>query len=156
MNSTLRPLVRCASNPFARSVSKLSGLSVKKRTAVLLATGTAVFGSVYGFAASLNLTSNGLGAASTTVAACQAGTLNAAYAPSYQSSIPGYSAGVVTVSGLTSTCYSKNFKITLAGSGGTSLAEVTGTTPSTGSSFTVSFTGVSAASVTSVNLEIDG
>jgi hypothetical protein len=115
------------------------------------------FGLVYGLAASLNLTTDSLGAATNTVAACQAGAMNATYSSSYSTSLPGYSVGTVTVTGLASTCYSKPYKITLAGAASASLGEATGTTPSSGTSFSATFSPVvSAASITAVSVVISG
>ena len=115
------------------------------------------FGLVYGLAASLNLTTDSLGAATNTVAACQAGAMNATYTSSYSTSLPGYSVGTVTVSGLASTCYSKPYKITLAGAASASLGEATGTTPSSGTSFSATFSpAVSAASITALSVVISG
>jgi hypothetical protein len=130
---------------------------MKKRALLALVAGALTFGSVYGLAASLNLTTDSLGAATTTVAACQSGTLNATYASTYSASGPGYTVGTVTVSGLATTCYSKAYRITLAGTGGTSLGESTGTTPATGTSFSATFTPVvAAASVTAITIVISG
>jgi hypothetical protein len=115
------------------------------------------FGLVYGLAASLNLTTDSLGAATNTVAACQAGAMNATYTSSYSTSLPGYSVGTVTVTGLASTCYSKPYKITLAGAASASLGEATGTTPSSGTSFSATFSpAVSAASITALSVVISG
>jgi len=129
-----------------------------KRALVALGVGSAIFAGVYGLAASLNVSSSGLGAGNVSVAACQAGTLTSSYATAYSSSTPGYNVGVVTVNGLASTCYSKSFKVTLVNSSNTSLGEVTGTAPSSGTSFTADFTSanVSAASVTGVHVLITG
>ena len=49
-----------------------------------------VFAGVYGFAASLGLTSSGLGAGSAVVYSCGTG-INAAYSTTYSASILGYS-----------------------------------------------------------------
>ena len=115
------------------------------------------FGLVYGLAASLNLTTDSLGAATNTVAACQAGAMNATYSSSYSTTLPGYSVGTVTVTGLASTCYSKPYKITLAGAASASLGEATGTTPASGTSFSATFSpAVSAASITAVSVVISG
>src|SRR5690349_13303035 len=114
------------------------------------------FAGVYGLAASLNLTTDSLGAADTTVAACQAGAMNATYTSTYSATVPGYTVGTVTVTGLASTCYSKAYKITLSGAAGASLGEATGTTPATGTSFAATFTGVNAASVTGIGVVISG
>jgi hypothetical protein len=115
------------------------------------------FGGVYGLAASLNLTSDGLGAANSVVAACQAGTLTATYASSYSAGTPGYTVGTVTVTGLASTCYSKAYRITLTGAGNASLGEANGTTPSSGTNFAATFSpAVNAASITGVSVVISG
>ena len=128
-----------------------------KRALIIAIAGVLTFGAVYGFAASLNLTTDSLGAADTTVAACQAGALTATYTSSYSSTVPGYAVGTVTVTGLASTCYAKAYKITLSGSGNTSLGETTGTTPSSGTSFAATFSpALNAASITGIGVVISG
>lgn len=128
-----------------------------KRIVTAVLAGLLVFSVVYGLAASLNLTSDSLGAATTTVAACQAGALNATYTSTYSTSAPGYTVGTVTVTGLATTCYSKPYKITLAGAASASLGESTGTTPASGTSFSATFApAVSAASVTAISVVISG
>jgi hypothetical protein len=115
------------------------------------------FGGVYGLAASLNLTSDSLGAGTATVAACQAGALNATYVSTYSATAPGYTVGTVTVTGLASTCYRKPYKVTLAGTSSASLGEATGTTPASGTSFTATFSpAVAGASVTAISVVISG
>ncbi len=128
-----------------------------KRAIAALLLALATFAGVYGLAASLNLTTDSLGAATTTVAACQAGAMNATYTPIYSATTPGYTVSSVTVTGLAATCYSKPYKVTLQTAGGTSLGEATGTTPASGTSFTASFASpISAASVTGVSVVISG
>lgn len=127
-----------------------------KKLIVALAGGATVFGGVYGLAASLNLTSDSLGAAQTVVAACQSTAMNATYTSTYSATVPGYTVTTVTLTGLTSTCYSKAYKVTLSGSGGTSLGEATGTTPSSGTTVAATFSNVNAASVTGVSVVISG
>lgn len=128
-----------------------------KRALIAALVGVMTFGTVYGLAASLNLASDSLGAGDTAVAACQAGQLTATYTSTYSSSTPGYTVGTVTVTGLAATCYSKAYRITLSGSGSTSLGEATGTTPSSGTSFAATFSpAVSAASVTGIAVVISG
>jgi hypothetical protein len=132
--------------------------------AVALLVAGIVFAALYGFAASLGVNSKTLGAGTSAVAACQAGTLTASYATTYDSTIPGYKVGVVTVNGLDTVsgtnCASKAFKVTLTGpaASNASLGEVTGTTPASGTSFTADFSGsgVSAASVTGIHITIAG
>lgn len=135
-----------------------------KRMVLSLVVGVAVFATVYGFAASLGVSSKSLGAGVSAVAACQAGTLTAGYATTYDSTIPGYKVGVLTVTGLDTVsgtnCASKAFKITLTGPGASnaSLGEVTGTTPASGASFTADFSGsnVAATGVTGIHIVITG
>jgi hypothetical protein len=129
---------------------------VKRKLALRIAIVATVFGGVYGLAASLGLTSDSLGAADVVVAACQSGTMNATYQPAYSATQPGYQVATVTITGLTSSCYSKAYRVTLAGTGGTSLGEATGTTPSTGSTFVATFSAVNAASVTAIAVVISG
>lgn len=117
------------------------------------------FGLVAGMAASLNLTSDSLGSATTVVAACQAGAMNATYTSTYTAAAPGpgYTVGTVTITGLAATCYSKPYKVTLAGAASASLGEATGTTPASGTSFSATFSpAVSAASITAVSVVISG
>lgn len=128
-----------------------------KRIITAVLASTMAFATVYGLAASLNLGTDSLGAAETTVAACQAGQLTATYSTSYSASLPGYAVGTVTVTGLASTCYSKAYRITLMGSGDTALGEVTGTTPTSGTTFAATFSpSVAASSVTGVSVVISG
>jgi hypothetical protein len=127
-----------------------------KRVLAALFAGLITFGGIYGLAASLNLTSDSLGAGNATVAACQAEALNATYTTSYSAATPGYTVGTVTVTGLASTCYSKAYKVTLSGAGNASLGEATGTTPASGTSFAATFApAVSAASVTGISVVLN-
>lgn len=131
-----------------------------KRIAAALAGGVLTFAVVYGMAASLNVTSDSLGAGTSTVAACQAAALNIQYNSatnlSYNATAGGYLVTNVTISGLASTCESKPYRITLM-NGTTSLGEVTGTTPATTGNFTsAAFSGTTevAANVTEVAMVI--
>ena len=128
-----------------------------KRVLAAIIVGLVTFGGVFGAAASLNLTTASLGAATTTVAACQAAALNATYVSTYSATAPGYTVGTVTVTGLAATCYSMAYKITLSTTAGASLGEATGTTPASGTSFTATFSpAVTAASVTGISVVISG
>ena len=134
---------------------------MKKRIAIASASAAVIFGGVYGLAASLGVSSQSLGSGNSAVASCQSTTLTPSYATTYDSTLPGYKVGVVTVNGLDTTagkCASKAFKLTLVNSSNTSLGEVTGTTPASGTSFTADFTAsnVSAASVTGVHALVTG
>jgi hypothetical protein len=128
-----------------------------KRILTAVVAGLITFGGIYGLTASLNLTSDSLGAGNATVAACQAGALNATYTTAYAAATPGYTLGTVTVTGLAATCYTKAYKVTLSGAGNVSLGEATGTTPSVGTSFAATFApAVNAASVTGISVVLSG
>jgi hypothetical protein len=90
-----------------------------------------VFASTYGFAASLGLSSSGLGAGSSVVAACSGGsTIQVAYSTAYASGIPGYAVSQVNLSSIPAACQSKSYKIQLTGAGGATVgAEMSGTLP---------------------------
>ncbi|MDQ2933728.1 MAG: hypothetical protein M3R49_01895 [Chloroflexota bacterium] len=129
---------------------------MKRVLAALLVAGV-TFAGLYGLAASLNLTTDSLGSATTTVAACQAAALNATYTTSYSAAAPGYTVGTVTITGLAATCYSKPYKVTLSTAANASLGEATGTTPSSGTSFSATFApALSAVSVTGISVVISG
>lgn len=128
-----------------------------RRIAGAVLAAAAIGGVTYGLADSLNLTSDSLGAAQTVVAACQSQTMNATYsAPAYSASLPGYTTATVTVTNVQSACYGKAFRVTLEGASNASLGEVTGTVPSSGSTFTASFGTQPAASVVGVAVVISG
>jgi hypothetical protein len=128
-----------------------------KRLFFILVAGALTFGTVYGFAASLSLNTDSLGAGRTVVAACQAGAMTATYTSSYSATTPGYTVGTVTVNGLTAACYNKAYKVTLANGSDVSLGEATGSTPSSGTSFAATFSpAVSAATVVAVSVVISG
>jgi hypothetical protein len=128
-----------------------------KRLLFIAMAGALTFATVYGFAASLNLNTDSLGAARTVVAACQAGALTATYTSTYSAAAPGYTVGTVTVNGLTAACYNKAYKITLANGSDTSLGEATGMTPASGTSFAATFSpAVGAAAVAAVSVVISG
>ena len=128
-----------------------------KRVLTAIIAGLVTFGAVFGLAASLNLTSDSLGAGTAVVASCQAATLNATYTSTYSAAAPGYTVGTVTVTGLAATCFSKPYKVTLSGAANVSLGEATGTTPAVGTTFVATFApAVAGTSVTGISVVISG
>jgi hypothetical protein len=129
--------------------------------------GVIAFSGIYALAASLNLTTSNLGASQSVVAACTPDTLQASYTgnTSYSSTLPGYQITAVTIKDTTATptwttCNSQSYRVTLSGSGNTSLGEVTGTLSglanTAGNSFTTGAfgTAVNANLVTGVSVVI--
>lgn len=133
-----------------------------KRTLIALLLGAVVFVTMYGFAASLSVTSDALGAGASAVAVCQSTAVNATYAPTYQSGFPGYEATTATVNGLDETgpkCGGKAIRVTLTGPGASnaSLGEQTATLPTgAGTTQAFTFTGVKVSDVTGLHVVISG
>ena len=131
-----------------------------KRMLIALGIAGVIFGGVYGLAANLNVSSATLGAGSSAVAACQSGTVDVTYTPTYSASATAsYRSTTVTLNNLDTTsgaCGGKAYKVTLTGASDASLGEQSGTVPSTGTTHAISFSGVSAAAVTGVHVTIYG
>jgi hypothetical protein len=114
-----------------------------------------VFASTYGFAASLGMTTTGLGAGSSVVAACGTG-IQASYTTAYASSIPGYSVSQVNLASIPATCLSKSYKIQLTGAAGVTVgSEMSGTLPASGTTASVATSGTTDASaVTGISVVV--
>jgi hypothetical protein len=128
-----------------------------RRTKMVIAAVAAVvvFASTYGFAASLGLTSSGLGAGNAVVAACGTG-INAAYTTAYSATIPGYSVSQVNLTSIPAACLSKAYRIQLTGSGGAAVgSEMTGTLPASGTTANIATSGnVDASLVTGISVVV--
>ena len=137
----------------------LKGL-LKRRLLFATLAAITVFGGVYGFAATLNLTSNKLSAGNATVASCQSATPNTSYTVSYDSTLPGgggYKVATVVVSSLDATCAAKPILVTLQGTSGASLGEITSSVPAGGGTLTLTPSGaIAAASVLGISAAING
>jgi hypothetical protein len=113
-----------------------------------------VFASVYGFAASLGLSSSGLGAGSAVVASCGSG-IQAAYTTAYAAAIPGYAVSQVNLSSIPAACQSKSYRIQLTGAGGAAVgAEMSGTLPATATANIATSGNPDASLVTGVSVVI--
>ena len=114
-----------------------------------------VFAGVYGFAASLSLTSSGLGAGNAVVAACGSG-ITAAYTSAYSATIPGYSVSQVNLASIPAACLSKSYRIQLTGAAGATVgSEMTGTLPASGTTANISTSGnVDASLVTGISVVV--
>jgi hypothetical protein len=114
-----------------------------------------VFAGTYGFAASLGLTTSGLGAGDAVVAACGTG-INAGYTTAYSATIPGYSVSQVNLTSIPAACWSKSYRIQLTGAAGAAVgSEMTGTLPASGTTSNISTSGnVDASLVTGVSVVV--
>jgi hypothetical protein len=123
--------------------------TARTATKLLLATAAALtaFAGVYGFAASLGISSSGLGAGSTVVAACGSGT-TVSYTTAYASGISGYAVSQVNLASIPSTCLSKAYRIQLTGASGAAVgSELSGTLPASGTTATIATSGNPDASL---------
>ena len=132
-----------------------------KRALIALAGAAVIFGGVYGLAASLGVSSSSLGAGSSVVAACQTATATVSSDPTYSAvATAGYRATTVTIGSLDESagaCGGKSMRVTLTGASNASLGEATGTIPpGSGTTASVTFSGVNASDVTGVHVVITG
>lgn len=126
-----------------------------KRFLVPAVAGVVTFGAVTAFAATLSVTSKSLGSGNATVAGCNA-TASVTYTTTYSASLPGYKVATAPVTTAVG-CATMAYKVTLTGSGNTSLGEVTGTLDSSGgASPDFSSSNVAASAVTGVSVVITG
>jgi hypothetical protein len=114
-----------------------------------------VFAGVYGFAASLSLSSSGLGAGNAVVAACGTG-ITASYTTAYSATLPGYSVSQVNLASIPAACLSKSFRIQLTGAGGAAVgSEMTGSLPASGTTANINTSGnVDASQVTGISVVV--
>ncbi len=138
-------------------MSKSLKALMKKKTLFAFVLALTIFGAVYGFAATLNLTTNQLSAGNATVASCQATTPVASYAVAYDSTLGGYKVGTITVTSLDAACASKAISVTLTGAAGVNLNTIAGVVPVGGGVDTLTpGATVSAALVTGISVAVNG
>lgn len=138
-------------------IKAMKGLA-KRRTVFALVLALTIFGAVYGFAATLNVGANALGAGNASVASCQVtGTPTGTYTVAYDSTIPGYKVATVVVTGLdNANCSGKAISVTLTGAASANLSTIAGTVPVSGTLTLTPGSTVSAAAVTGVSVAING
>jgi hypothetical protein len=134
---------------------KMKNTTRTTKLVVALVVASIAFAGVYGFAASLGMSTSGLGAGSSVVSSCGSG-IQAAYATSYAASIPGYSVSQVNLSSIPNGCLSKSYKIQLTGASGVAVgSEMTGTLPGSGTTASIPTAGTPDASlVTGISVVI--
>ena len=139
-------------------MTKAIATLVQKKTIFALVLALTIFGAVYGFAATLNLSTNQLSAGNATVASCQStGTPTGTYTVAYDSTISDYKVSGITVTGLDAACATKAISVTLSGTGGTGLNTIAGTVPAGGGSLALTPGAVvDAKNVTGVAVAING
>ncbi|HJQ74986.1 MAG TPA: hypothetical protein VJ814_08875 [Gaiellaceae bacterium] len=99
-----------------------------------------VFASVYGFAATLGVSTGGLGADTKVVASCGTG-MTFAYTTTYYTGVPGYAVNGINLTNIPAGCLSKNLSVTFYGSGNAAVGSaVTSTLPASGTTQSISIT----------------
>src|SRR3954471_16966059 len=133
--------------------------ALKRKPILALVVGAVVFSSAFGFAATLNVTGQSLGAGNAAVSSCATGVA-AAYTVAYDSTIPGYKVSGVTVAGTLTSCASKNLVVDLVNGSNASIGQIThAITAGEATGGSVALTapaGVNAASVANVHAVISG
>jgi hypothetical protein len=130
--------------------------SMKKRLLIGVLAAASTFATVFGMAASLNMSADALGASSAAVSACDANGITTSYADAWDTTDNRYEVSTVTVGGIADSCNGKDVKVTLtdntgariAGADGTGTASTTGGTADNRS---LTITLATAAAVSSVN-----
>ena len=98
------------------------------RVAIAALVAIIVFGTTFAIAASLSVTTSGLGAGTATVASCDTNGVATSFDTTYSASAAGYKVTTVHVTGIaTPACDGLAIKVTLIGAGDASLAEQTAT-----------------------------
>lgn len=111
------------------------------------------FATVFGLAASLNVSGGDLGAGSDTVAACDPDGVTASYTVAYDSGIPGYGVSGVQVTGIDNNCMGQQLSVTLTDNGGNQLAS--SSTTVSGATQAVTFSpSVSASAIEGIHVVI--
>jgi hypothetical protein len=122
----------------------LNILKIAKSSKIALAViaSVTIFASVYGFAATLGVSTSGLGADTKVVASCGTG-MSFAYTTSYYSGIPGYAVNGINLTNIPSGCLGKSLSVTFYNGNNSNASvgtAVTATLPATGTTQTVSVT----------------
>jgi hypothetical protein len=128
----------------------------QRKTIFALLLALTIFGAVYGFAATLNVSSNQLSAGNASVASCQAsGTPTGTYTVAYDSTISSYAVSGITVTGIDAGCTGKTLSATLTGAAGANLGTVSGAIAGTSLALTPA-AHLNAQSVTGISVAING
>lgn len=132
---------------------------MKKRATVAVAAFLAVFGTIFGIAASLGpSTSAQSGAATAVVAACDTDGVTVTYTTGYDATDGRYEISSVTVSGISNSCDTKTLSLNLTNTAGTTSygsasGAIANDAAATSQSFTVT-NGASAESTEKVHIFI--
>ncbi len=125
-----------------------------KRYVVPVVAGIVVFGAVTAFAAGFTVTSKTVVSGNAAVSACNA-TAAVSYTTSWDATVPGYVVATAPVTAGAS-CGTMAYKVSLTGTGGTALAEQTGSLTAGSASPNFAASKIPAANVTGISVTITG
>ncbi len=133
-------------------------LTRKSKFVVAAIVAVIAFSGVYGFAASLGISTSGLGADTKVVASCGTG-MTFAYTTTYYSGVPGYAVNGINLTNIPAGCLNKNLSVTFYGSGNAAVGSaVTSTLPASGTTQSLSITPsantIDASAVTGVAVTV--
>ena len=139
-------------------MSKILRLTRKSRFVVAAVVATVAFSGVYAFAASLGVSTSGLGADTKVVASCGTG-MTFAYTTSFYSGVPGYAVNGVNLTNIPSGCLGKSLSVTFTnGSNNAVGSAVAATLPATGTTQSIAITPsantIDASAVTGVAVTV--
>jgi hypothetical protein len=139
-------------------MSTILRLTRKSKFVLAAIVAVVAFSGVYGFAASLGISSGGLGAGNQIVASCGSG-LTLAYTTTFSSAVPGYAVNGINLTNIPSGCWNKNIAVTFTDSSNNPVgSEVTGTLPGSGTTSSISITPssneIDASKVTGVSVVV--
>jgi hypothetical protein len=128
---------------------------MNKRLLAGIAVAGIVGGGTYGFAATLGVSSDNLGAGSTVVASCDTDGITADYTAVYSASANAYQVTTVELGGVAATCDTQQVQITLSGAANASLNETVATVAQASGAQTITLSApVAASAVTGLHVVI--
>jgi hypothetical protein len=117
---------------------------MKKRLFISALVLLTVFVSVFGFAATLGVSPNDLGAGNSAVGSCDTNGVSTSYTDSWDATDKRYEVTSVTIGGIADTCDGKNLKAALTDSSNVLLGDGSVTVPSVAGTFTATVSTLSA------------
>lgn len=131
---------------------------MKKRLFISALVLLTVFVSVFGFAATLGVSPNDLGAGSSAVGSCDTNGVNTTYANTWDATDKRYEVTSVTITGIDDNCDGKTLKAALTNSSDVLLGDGTVTVPSVAGTFTATVSSLSpnpaASAVSNIHVVI--
>ncbi len=128
---------------------------MKRRLLIGVVVFGTVFTTVFGFAATLGVSTDGLGAGNASVGSCDTDGVSTAYANGWDATDKRYEVTTVTISGIADTCDGKVLKVSLTDASNVRLSDGSVTVPTgVGTTATVSTLSVDPAASAVSNVHV--